>query len=242
MAEERNTILIDVEVNTEDTAQKLGEVVKEISELRTEQKNLTKELQESDEVDGEKAKRLAEVQSELRRLKNEQKEYTSILQNESAIANNYGDSLDEQRRKLSDMQKTYDSLSASWRDSSAGQAFKTQLDEQYDSVIELEKATGRHQRNVGNYPNVMGGAVKGFGTMDDAIAGVSEAFNGLSTNGIKGLGGLASAIGNVGKIMLASPILALVGAIVVAFQKLSDAFKKNDEAGGVSLSFEIYTR
>ena len=231
MAEERNTILIDVEVNTEDTAQKLGEVVKEISELRTEQKNLTKELQESDEVDAEKARRLAEVQSELRRLKNEQKEYTSILQNESAIANNYGDSLDEQRRKLSDMQKTYDSLSASWRDSSAGQAFKTQLDKQYDSVIELEKATGRHQRNVGNYPNVMGGAVKSFGNLDGAIAQVSDAFNGLSTNGIKGLGGLAGAIGNVGKIMLASPILALVGAIVVAFQKLSDAFKKNDEAG-----------
>lgn len=231
MAEERNTILIDVEVNTEDTAQKLGEVVKEISELRTEQKNLTKELQESDEVDAEKAKRLAEVQSELRRLKNEQKEYTSILQNESAIANNYGDSLDEQRRKLSDMQKAYDSLSASWRNSSAGEAFKKQLDEQYDSVIELEKATGRHQRNVGNYPEVMGGAVKGFGNLDGAIAQVSDAFNGLSANGIKGLGGLAGAIGNVGKIMLTSPILALVGAIVVAFQKLSDAFKKNDEAG-----------
>lgn len=231
MAEQVEEVIIKVDVSTEETAKRLSEVVKGMAELRTEQNNLTKEIKEGNDADGQKAQRLAEVQAQIGKLKNEQKQYTAILQNESKIANSYGDSLNEQRRKLADMQKAYDSLSASWRESSAGQAFKKQLDDQYNSVSELEKATGRHQRNVGNYPNVMGGAIKGFGTMDDAIAGVSEAFNGLSTNGIKGLGGLASAIGNVGKIMLASPILALVGAIVVAFQKLSDAFKKNDEAG-----------
>lgn len=230
MAEQVEEVIIKVDVSTEETAKRLSEVVKGMAELRTEQNELTKEIKAGNDADGQKAQRLAEVQAQIGKLKNEQKQYTAILQNESKIANSYGDSLNEQRRKLADMQKAYDSLSASWRESSAGQAFKKQLDEQYDSVLNLEKATGRHQRNVGNYPNVMGGAIKGFGSMDDAIAGVSEAFNGLSTNGIKGLGGLASAIGNVGKIMIASPILALVGAIVVAFQKLSDAFKKNDTA------------
>lgn len=230
MAEQVEEVIIKVDVSTEETAKRLSEVVKGMAELRTEQNELTKEIKAGNDADGQKAQRLAEVQAQIGKLKNEQKQYTAILQNESKIANSYGDSLNEQRRKLTDMQKAYDSLSASWRESSAGQAFKKQLDEQYDSVLNLEKATGRHQRNVGNYPNVMGGAIKGFGSMDDAIAGVSEAFNGLSTNGIKGLGGLASAIGNVGKIMIASPILALVGAIVVAFQKLSDAFKKNDTA------------
>lgn len=230
MAEQQEEIIIEVEVNTADTAKQLSEVVKAMSELRTEQNNLTKEIKAGNDADGEKAKRLVEVQGEVQRLKNQQKEYTSILRTETETAKSYGSSLDEQRRKLSDMQKTYDSLSKDWRDSSAGQAFKNQLDEQYNSVIELEKATGRHQRNVGNYPNVMGGAVKSFGSLDGAISQVTSAFNGLSTNGIKGLGSLASAIGNVGKIMIASPILALVGAIVVAFQKLSQAFKKNDEA------------
>lgn len=231
MAEQVEEVIIKVDVSTEETAKRLSEVVKGMAELRTEQNNLTKEIKEGNDADGQKAQRLAEVQAQIGKLKNEQKQYTAILQNESKVANSYGDSLNEQRRKLADMQKAYDSLSASWRESSAGQAFKKQLDEQYESVLNLEKATGRHQRNVGNYPNVMGGAIKGFGSMDDAIAGVRDAFNGLSTNGIKGLGGLASAIGNVGKIMIASPILALVGAIVVAFQKLSDAFKKNDTAG-----------
>lgn len=230
MAEQVEEVIIKVDVSTEDTAKRLSEVVKGMAELRTEQNNLTKEIKAGNDADGQKAQRLAEVQAQIGKLKNEQKQYTAILQNESKIANSYGDSLDEQRRKLADMQKVYDSLSASWRDSSAGQAFKKQLDAQYNSVSELEKATGRHQRNVGNYPNVMGGAVKSFGSLDGAIGQVSEAFSGLSTNGVKGLGGLASAIGNVGKIMVASPILALVGAIVVAFQKLSDAFKKNDTA------------
>ena len=230
MAEQVEEIIISVNVSTEETAKKLSEVVKGMAELRTEQNNLTKEIKEGNDADGQKAQRLAEVQAQIGKLKNEQKQYTAILQNESKIANSYGDSLNEQRRKLTDMQKAYDSLSASWRESSAGQAFKKQLDDQYNSVSNLEKATGRHQRNVGNYPNVMGGAVKSFGSLDGAISQVSQAFNGLSTNGIKGLGGLASAIGNVGKIMIASPILALVGAIVVAFQKLSDAFKKNDTA------------
>lgn len=230
MAEQVEEVIIKVDVSTEETAKRLSEVVKGMAELRTEQNQLTKEIKEGNDAEGQKAQRLTEVQAQISKLKNEQKQYTAILQNESKIANSYGDSLNEQRRKLADMQKTYDSLSASWRDSSAGQAFKKQLDEQYNSVSNLEKATGRHQRNVGNYPNVMGGAVKSFGSLDGAIAQVSDAFNGLSTNGVKGLGGLASAIGNVGKIMIASPILALVGAIVVAFQKLSDAFKKNDTA------------
>lgn len=230
MAEQVEEVIIKVDVSTEETAKRLSEVVKGMAELRTEQNELTKEIKAGNDADGQKAQRLAEVQAQIGKLKNEQKQYTAILQNESKIANSYGDSLNEQRRKLTDMQKAYDSLSASWRESSAGQAFKKQLDEQYNSVSNLEKATGRHQRNVGNYPNVMGGAVKSFGSLDGAIAQVSDAFNGLSTNGIKGLGGLASAIGNVGKIMIASPILALVGAIVVAFQKLSDAFKKNDTA------------
>lgn len=230
MAEQVEEVIIKVDVSTEETAKRLSEVVKGMAELRTEQNQLTKEIKEGNDADGQKAQRLAEVQAQIGKLKNEQKQYTAILQNESKIANSYGDSLNEQRRKLADMQKTYDSLSASWRDSSAGQAFKKQLDAQYSSVLDLEKATGRHQRNVGNYPNIMGGAVKGFGNLDGAIAQVSDAFNGLSANGVKGLGGLASAIGNVGKIMLTSPILALVGAIVVAFQKLSDAFKKNDTA------------
>lgn len=230
MAEQVEEVIIKVDVSTEETAKRLSEVVKGMAELRTEQNELTKEIKAGNDADGQKAQRLAEVQAQIGKLKNEQKQYTAILQNESKIANSYGDSLNEQRRKLADMQKTYDSLSASWRDSSAGQAFKKQLDAQYSSVLDLEKATGRHQRNVGNYPNVMGGAVKSFGSLDGAISQVSQAFNGLSTNGVKGLGGLASAIGNVGKIMIASPILALVGAIVVAFQKLSDAFKKNDTA------------
>jgi hypothetical protein len=230
MAEQVEEVIIKVDVSTEETAKRLSDVVKSMAELRTEQNQLTKEIKEGNDAEGQKAQRLAEVQAQIGKLKNEQKQYTSILQNESKIANSYGDSLNEQRRKLADMQKTYDSLSASWRDSSAGQAFKKQLDAQYSSVLDLEKATGRHQRNVGNYPNVMGGAVKSFGNLDGAIAQVSDAFSGLSTNGVKGLGGLASAIGNVGKIMIASPILALVGAIVVAFQKLSDAFKKNDTA------------
>lgn len=230
MAEQVEEVIIKVDVSTEETAKRLSEVVKGMAELRTEQNELTKEIKAGNDADGQKAQRLAEVQAQIGKLKNEQKQYTAILQNESKIANSYGDSLNEQRRKLADMQKAYDSLNKEWRDSSAGQAFKAQLDAQYDSVLNLEKATGRHQRNVGNYPNVMGGAVKSFGSLDGAIAQVSEAFSGLSTNGIKGLGGLASAIGNVGKIMIASPILALVGAIVVAFQKLSDAFKKNDTA------------
>ena len=186
MAEQVEEVIIKVDVSTEETAKRLSEVVKSMAELRTEQNELTKEIKAGNDADGQKAQRLAEVQAQIGKLKNEQKQYTAILQNESKIANSYGDSLNEQRRKLADMQKAYDSLSASWRDSSAGQAFKNQLDAQYNSVSELEKATGRHQRNVGNYPTVMGGAVKSFGSLDGAISQVSEAFSGLSANGVKG--------------------------------------------------------
>lgn len=233
MADERNTILIDVEVNTEDTAQKLGEVVKEIARLRSEQRQTTEQIKTSKEIDTEKVQKLALIETQLQKLKNQQKEYSSILQNEKSVAISYGDSLDEQRRKLKDMQKAYDSLSASWRDSSAGEAFKKQLDNQYNSVLELERATGRHQRNVGNYPTEIAQTIPAFDKLEGALNSVGTSLDDLAQSGGVALQSIKAHAISMGKAFITPPIAIIAGilsAIMLVANKLSEAFKKNDEA------------
>ena len=233
MAEQREEIIISVNVSTEETAKKLSAVVKEMAELRTQQNELTKEIKAGNDADGEKARQLAEVQSKLAKLKNDQKEYTSILQNASKEANSYGNSLNEQRRKLADMQKAYDSLSKEWRDSSAGEAFKKQMDEQYNSVTQLEQATGRHQRNVGNYPQAMAGAFPIFNKFDGILGKMGTSFQDLSQNGIKSFANIGTSAKAMGKAFLTPPIAIItivLSAIILAVQKVSEAFKKNDTA------------
>lgn len=76
---------------------------------------------------------------------------------------------------------------------------------------DLDASTGNYQRNVGDYSNKMSGAFKS----------VMPSVGGLKT-GVKGLGGSL-------KALLANPVVAIVGAIVVVMKKLVDQIKGNEQ-------------
>ena len=89
------------------------------------------------------------------------------------------------RHELNDLRKEYDKLSEAERNAAKGLDLRNRIQQQHQNLLGLESATGRSQRNVGNYPTV-GNVANTF---------LSNASGGLLGGGMSAfaLGGVAAA-------------------------------------------------
>lgn len=200
MAEDRISTIIDVQLNENQVAEDLAKAVKQVQLLKQEQKLLDKALAEGRISEENYGKAMAQSNAELEKATRATKGYTAQLKVLSDETGQYGDSLNEQRRKLNDMQKAYDDLSADIRNSKAGREFLQQIQEQDKAVKEMEQSTGRFGRSVGSYEE----ALKNAGV---------------------GIGGFTAKM----KAFFANPWGLLLTAIVAAFTKLISAFKGSED-------------
>lgn len=205
-------IIIDVQVNTDEVQQKLSAAIKELGELKDKQKELTKSIKEGKDANGEQAKQFAENEAKIKSNQAAIKSLTAALQVSSRVtADNAGKidtqnmTLDEQRQLLGQLQKAYGGLTPEQKkNTETGKLLSEQINALNESVKAQEAEIGDHRRNVGNYT--------------DSIV---EAFDKMG-------GGLRGFLGNL-KSFFANPWAALVGAIVVAFRALVDAFKGSED-------------
>lgn len=200
MADNKESVILDIQLDAGKIAEDLGRATRQISLLKQEQKQLNKALEEGRISEQDYGKAMAENSSELEKATRESKGYTATLKQLTATTGQYGDSLSEQQRKLNDMQKAYDSLDKKYRESEGGKEFLRQIKEQHDRVLEMEGATGRMGRNVGNYTE----ALKQAGVGVDGFIGKMKAF-------------------------LTNPWAILIGAIVSAVKGLVDAFRSSED-------------
>ena len=92
------------------------------------------------------------------------------------------------RHELNDLRKEYDKLSEAERNAAKGLDLRNRIQQQHQNLLGLESATGRSQRNVGNYPTVgnvantfisnasgglLGGGMSAFALGSVAAAGVA---------------------------------------------------------------------
>ena len=205
-------IIIDVQVNTDEVQQKLSAAIKELGELKDKQKELTKSIKEGKDANGEQAKSFAENEAKIKIDQAAIKSLTAALQVSSMVtADNAGKidtqnmTLDEQRQLLGQLQKAYGGLTPEQKKSTeTGKLLSEQIDALNESVKEQEAEIGDHRRNVGNYTE-----------------SIVQAFDQMG-------GGLKGFLGNL-KAFFANPWAALVGAIVIAFRALVDAFKGSED-------------
>lgn len=168
MAEQQETIVIDVQVDTNNVAQKLADASKSVAELTARQKELRKALAEGTGDTAANAKELAAVQKQLEQYKREVKSTTAILQAADITTVATTQSLDEQRQALNTLQKAYANLSGEQKEMADQEGgLRDQIKALSDSVKEQESAIGDNRRNVGNYAESI---TKAFGD----IAGASE--------------------------------------------------------------------
>lgn len=228
MAEDK--IIIDIEVSNDNAAAAIIEAQKEIKRLRQEQDELT-------DAYARGLRSQEQYTKELKSLNKSINEQNAVIKaNEKVIADNDKEmgkhigSLNEMREQLKRMLKDYDNLSRSERENAdVGGALLQKIQQQTAAVNEAEQATGRFQRNVGNYPKVFDLAGTSMGRIGAMFNTLSQGTGNLSV----AMGGAKQAVAAFGKQLLElleNPIVAIISAIVVVFMRLVEAFKRSDDA------------
>lgn len=233
MADERISTILAVELDAAKVAQDLEELSRQIANVKNEQKQLDAEFKAGNISASDYAKSTAAMKDELTWLQKQQKGAVATTKLLTAQTDTYSDSLNGQRQKLADMQKTYDQLTQAQRESAGGREFLKALQEQTAVVSELEAATGRHQRNVGNYPRVVQAIIPGFDKLTKTLRTIGVSFDDFAAQGTKAFAYVGTSLKNFGKALLTPPIAlvtVVLSAIMAIVQGITNAFKKNDDA------------
>ena len=233
MAESRESTILDVKLDAGKVAQDLQDLITRIAALKAQQKSLNEEIKAGNDVDGKYAEQLIRVKDQLAWTEKQAKGLSATTKLLNADTLTYSDSLNGERQKLADMQKAYDQLDRAQRESEGGKAFLEAIKAQSDAVKGLEEDTGRAQRNVGNYPKAWGDAIPGLNKATGVLSKIGITMDDLKSKGVKAFSGLGQSLKAFGKAFITPPIViitAVLGAIMAIVNKVSAAFKKNDDA------------
>ena len=239
MAEEQ--VIISVDLQAGGIEEKLDAIVAQVASLKNEQRELNASYKAGSVDEETYIKKSKELSLQLGTLQRQQTNLTAAVQTSQKTNEDYADSLDGMRAKLNDMQKAYATLTKAQRESAEGKEFLKAIVEQDRAVKGLEQSIGDARKNVGNYEGAIKSAFPAIGKFSDGIEKVTGLMESLGTGGVQAMKGLVSGLGQATKAALkfiATPIGAAITAIVAAvallsagFNKLQEAFKKNDEAG-----------
>lgn len=231
-------IIIEVEVNAGESAERLAAVQARIhdvkqanKELKAEQRALNEELRTNGTLTHEQAVRLKEISAEMAKNNSDLKEltaaekmYTAQLNTATQNDRKFGDSLVELSAQLAQLKQEYRGLTAAQRESAEGKAMLDNIKNLDKTLKDADASMGDFQRNVGNYQSALLG-------LNGNVVKVANLFQGGFKNGIAAAG---TALKTLGKTILATPvgwISAAIAAAVKIFNELRDAFKRNDDAG-----------
>lgn len=209
-------IVLRIDIDTDQVAEKIGLATQNLEILRGEQKRITEEFQEGKISAKEYGEQIASVKDQIDKESRSVKANTALLQAQNAATIDANASLDDQRRALNAAQKAYALLSGDEkRAADAAGGLRDQIGKLADQVKRQEQAMGDARRNVGNYAMLTSEAAGKMGVFGRGLQGVTRNI-GAFTNGLKAAS--------------ATPIIAVLGAVVTILQKLAERFKNNSAA------------
>lgn len=226
-------IILDIQLDKGSVNADLRATLESLKALKAEQKELTKAIKEGNDVDGEMSARLLDLKSQIKYTEAQAKGLSATQRVLTADGKKYEDTLNGQRQKLSDMQSAYDAMDKEMRDSEGGKAFLQQIKEQHDAVLGLEGATGRMQRNVGNYGDSIKGVIPSVDKFDAVLNKMGTSMNDLQQGVGTASKSIVSHFATIGKALITPPlgiIVAILTGIMLIFSKVASAIKKNDDA------------
>ena len=213
---EGEKIVINVEVNTNEVAQKIADATKHVKELKDANKDLAQQLKDGTITETEYTKAIAannaEIQAESRAIKSN----TAVLQAANLTTVDTTMSLDAQRQALNTLQKAYGALDGEARKAADAEGgLRSQIAKLSDSVKQQEAAIGDTRRNVGNYAMQTAEATSKMGFFGQGLNKVSVGFKNANM---------------AAKAMAANPIMAVISVLVTLIMKLAERFKQNGAA------------
>ena len=229
----KETVIIDVEINENEVAERLGSISKSISDLKQRNSELKKELKSGQGDWAANSAEIAKNEAQIKILTSTQKSLEGQLTLNSVKNREFGTTLKEQSTELAVLKNAYASLTEEQKKSAAGKDLLKNIQELDKSVKEADASIGNFQRNVGNYPKIFDLSTTTLGKMQQmlvALAGSASTSGQMMTNIFNNL---KNVIVNVGKAFLTPPVAVIaiiLSGIVLVAQKVSEAFKKNDDA------------
>lgn len=223
MAEDINReVIINVTVDSTEAIKNIAEAKRQIDELKA--KN--KELAQSQDDESEAIARNAEQIKALNKVvaANSKEVQTNIARQKEQDG-----SLKQMRADLRALTEQYDSLSAAERNSAKGTELLAKIQQTTAELNSAEQASGRFQRNVGNYPGILGKLGSTVQMFSNQIMVLTRGATTLQ-GGFKGLIMTVVQFGKALVALMAIPIVALLAAIAAVVMMLVKAIKKNDEA------------
>ena len=231
-------IIIDFQTNAASTVADMAKVKGQIDELKKAQKELQDIKKQNGSLTEAEAEQYEQLGLQIKTLGNTYRQLqTEGVGAMTALKDSgeaYSDSIAGMRAQLSDLLKIYDNMSEAERQSSKGLELQSNINDLTSQLKTLEEETGRFQRNVGNYPEVVKAIIPGINDLNGLLGTLGLQMKDLEGGAKKGFNSLASSVGKsfsqIGNIIKTNPIGAILTAIVLIVNKLVDAFKKNDDA------------
>ena len=210
MADNTTTKVLEVVVDNNKAVTAISEYNRLIDEQKAKQTALAKAYKEGKISQADYYKEMAQSKEVTKTYSRQVQELSKEIQNNIKMDTEQKGSLRALRAELSNLTKQYDALSEAERKSAEGLELKNKIQTITGELKSSEQETGRFYRNVGNYAN---GFVEAFTRMGGSL-GKLQGPIGIAKNGFMALS--------------STPIIAILGALVVIIQKVIDSLKSSE--------------
>ena len=170
MADGVTTRILDIQVRYKDALDQIAKYRKAIEDARKQQKDLKKQLDEGKISQDEYGRQMEATRSYISAQNSAIGVLNRQVQNQMKAEQEQLGSLMQWRAELSNLTAEYDRLSQAEREGAKGSALKDKINDITSKLKEAEFATQRYYRNVGNYPQAMGGATVSADQLNDALS------------------------------------------------------------------------
>ena len=190
---EKSEILLEINVESKDALKNVERARLELARLKAEQASLNKQKEKGEITEEEYIAAMAKNRAEMMQQKQIIADNTKAYKDYVKAQENAEGSLVQLRGELSQLLKAYDALGAKERETAKGQDLLKAIEDTTKELKKAEEASGRFQRNVGNYQSVWDAPTKKIEDFGKVLKGVFD-FDAQ----IAKLKGLGDAFKNVG--------------------------------------------
>lgn len=208
-------VILDIKIDSAEATLNIERAQKALAMLKDEQDKVNEQYKNGTLTYEEYIKATASCTEAILEQKNAIKANNDVIKQNVKEQTTEVGSLSQMRAQLKQMVTAYDNLSKAERESAdKGGALLKQIQDQTAAIQDAEMATGRHQRNVGNYPKVFNLANSSIGKFLNGIQGVVN----IAPSGDSALKMFQAGIKQTNLSLLkllANPIVAIIAAAVI---------------------------
>ena len=215
MATEKTTAILDIRVNLGESIKAVEEYRKSIEKAKAQQKELRKELKEGTITNEEYEESFSALEKDILKAKDAMQINQRAVKNLIVANNENTDSLRSLRAQLSQLTLAYDRMSEAEREAAKGKELLKHIQDLQNQIRPLEEATGRFQRNVGNYQQSIVNAVASMNPLAARLVSIVD-LSDETAGGFTKIKTSAQAFGKTLLSLLKNPAFLAISGIAAA--------------------------